>query len=254
MPDLPVLNALNAGRPPTPGEPPSLPEVREDPAFIAAGEAKDTFVRAAQMARMDHSLTDLYRAVGVVKAYNTCVQRLGELRVDLDARRARRMTWITSTGLPLGPGIPTDASPADRVVLLSAFTAAFERQAGAEKRARVLADAQRFGDESTLRATLTAALDESDWRTFDRWASEHSPTSGALAREWRKLNRLIGGYTGEVEALFEQQMFTLIRPPEEVRTLPSLVQAANNQAEAFNRHRGPGVPLRPMITVDQLLA
>jgi hypothetical protein len=231
----PALAALLARLRPAETEPPELPPLREDPNYLRAEQVKQTYVAAVAAANSSPALTDVYRAAAIVKAWTACVADLGQLRTDLDARRAARMEWIGRT-LPLGPGIPPGTSPADAAVLRAAFNAAYERarQSNEDERRRQLADAERFDDDAVRRAVLTACLDDSQWNTVNRWAEAHNPAAGALIREFQALGQLVTGFTGNSDTRFEQMQFAPPPAPAEVNQLPQLVQAHNNNVRRQN--------------------
>lgn len=236
-----------------------LPDLREDPDFLQAGQAKQMYVDAVAAANADPALTDVYRAAAIVKAWNTCLAELARLRNDLDARRQARADQI-GRGLPLGPGIPPGTSPADATVLRAAFTSALERarNSSEDDRRSQLADAERFGDDAVRRAVLTACLDDSQWNTVNRWAEEHDPAASALIVEWKKLTGLIAGWTGDMDVRFEQLQFSPPSRPIEVFDLPGLVAAHNNNVQARNASigvRNGQVPASgTILDIAQLLA
>jgi hypothetical protein len=233
----PALAALLARLRPQAAEAPALPPLREDPNFLRAALVKQAYVDAVASANADPALTDVFRAAAIVKAWTACVDELGQLRAELDARRNARMEWIgRGGGLPLGPGIPADTTPADAAVLRAAFNSAYERarNSNEDERRRQLADAERFDDDAVRRAVLTACLDDSQWHTVNRWADAHNPAAGALIVEFKQLAELVTGYTGNVDAKFEQIQFAAPPRPDEVATLPRLVDAHNANTQRHN--------------------
>ncbi|WP_433361927.1 hypothetical protein ACQPZX_29400 [Actinoplanes sp. CA-142083] len=215
--------------------PAPLPDVREDRSYTQALAAKETYTAAAAQARNDSLQHPAVRAAAVVKAYNACIQTLATLHEDLESRRRTRQEWI-ETQLPIGPGIAPGTTPADRTVLLAAFNAALAkaRETGTAGRASMLADAERFGDEAVRRAVFTASYDVSEWQLLDRWIDSHSPATRGLVDEWRTLQNLLLGYTGEMQLRFEQMAFAQPPKPSEVYELPRLVETFNATVRAHN--------------------
>lgn len=255
----PGFAALLARLRPELAEAPSLPPLREDPNFVRAGEVKRAYVDAVAAANADPGLTDVYRAAAISRAWTVCVQQLGELRTDLDARRTARQESIGRL-LPLGPGIDPAASPADRVVLMAAFSGAYEKAKAASEqdRAEQLETAERFGDDAGRRGALTALLDDAMWKSVNRWAEAHNPTAAGLFTEFKALGELILGYTGNVDTRFETMQFAAPPKPAEVDALPRLVTAHNNNVRRLNGATEVRNGTRPgggtVLDVAQLLA
>lgn len=234
--------------------PAPLAPVRDDPAFIEAQALQTEYANAAQAARQDFNATDIARATRVVKLWKTVVTRMVELRQDLNARRRARIEWI-ETQLPVGPGITAGTTAADRVVLLAAFNNAHDKakHAAQDDRETMLANAERFGDDVTRRAVLTAAIDDSQWPLVDGWAAKHATETGALLVEWRDLRSLVAGMPS-TDALFASQAFRTPQRPTEWHTLLPMVQAHNAAAIEHNRSPGRGnAPARPIIDLGDLL-
>lgn len=231
--------------------PAPLPDVREDPTYKQAEQAKATYVADAAAARNNNLAHPAIRAAGVVKAYNTVVQTLATLHEDLENRRRARRDWI-ETQLPLGPGIAAGTSPADAVVLRAAFNAALTkaREADAGGREAMLADAERFGDEPARRAVFTASYDRSEWQLLDRWIESHSPGTRALVDEWRLLQNLLRGYTGEMQVRFQGMAFSMPPRPSEAYDLPQLVAAYN---ASVREHNGGVAVSRGMAQAQSIL-
>lgn len=253
-----ALAAMLARLRPGAAEVPALPPLREDPAYLRAEQVKQQYVAAVAAANANPALTDIYRAAAISKAWATCAEQLASLRQDLDARRQARMDWIGRT-MPLGPGIPADTSPADAAVLRAAFTTAYERARNSTEaeRNRQLADAERFDDDAVRRAVLTACLDDSQWKTVDRWAEQHNPAAAALIGEFKGLGELVTGYTGNSDTRFEQMQFGPPPRPRELAQLPQLVEAHNGNARRHNGSldvRNGRVPAQAVLDLAQLLA
>lgn len=217
------------------GAPPALPPVKDDPAVTQARALQAKYLDDLQAARLDHRPTDIDRASNVVRVWKAAAAKLAELAADLHARRVARIEWIEKQ-LPVGPGIAADATAADRAVLVTAFNAALEkaRASSREQRLKMLDDAERFGDDVTRRAVLTASIDDSQWDVVNRWTGVASPETGDLIKEWMHLRKL---FTGQdtTDHGFQWQAFRALPRPPEWHDLPRLVQAHNQQVQNHNR-------------------
>lgn len=237
----------------TQAAPAPLPLVREDPSIVAGYEVQNQYTAAAQAARAAFGLTDIQRAEGILRAWKTASDQLAVLYRDLQQRRHTRAEWIEAQ-LPIGPGIPADASDADRAVLMSAFNTAraVAGAATADQRTRMLNDAERFGDDVTKRAVLTTSIDDNQWDLVDRWAEMHSPETGALLKEWVALQEALDGRG--FDHAWVRQALHQPRRPAEYHELPRLISAHNAQVLAFNQSRNRGnAPAQDLIALDSTL-
>lgn len=233
-----------------PSVPAPLPPIREDPSIVAGYAVKARCEAAMQAARNAVGVTDVDRAKGVLKAWKAGVDELTTLWGDLTARRTARREWIQQQ-LPFGPGVPDGVSAADRAVLMQAFNMALgaARQMTAEQRAAALADASRFGDDVTLRATLTAAVDASAWQVIDRWAEQHAPQTGALLAEWRDLGATLAGQS--FDSRWDSQALQLPARPPEYTDLPVLTAAVNAAIRSANAEAlRTGAPTQMPVELD----
>lgn len=251
-----ALNLLLARlHPAAMAEPPRLPEIREDPALTEAQAAQEQYLVDVRQARANTLEHDVFRAARVVKLYNGLIEKLTGLWEDLASRRRARLEWLQSQ-LPLGPNIAPGTSPADREVLLAAWHTALDkaRATDTDGRARMLADSERFGDETIRRAVFTASYDASEWQLLDGWMANSAPDTRALMEEWRGLNALIGGFSGDVWENFLRIQFQAPRKPQEVYDLPRLVDAYNISTRQQNLYLGAGQTAQAVLDVNQLLA
>ncbi|MET7705447.1 hypothetical protein [Micromonospora sp. NPDC005413] len=222
-----LLQALRGGSSTSPAGaavPPSLPPVNEDPMYLGAETLQRSYLTRAAEIRGNFDITDLAKAQQIAKLWvDTCAQ-LVEFGEDIQARRTARAEWIERQ-LPVGPGIPADVSPADRVVLNAAWRTAWERVTAGDhkRRQQLLAEATRFGDDTLKRAVLTACLDLSETDTVDEWTKSHDPATGALLTEWRYLRSLIAG--DHFDNRWEPLTFRKPPKPGEVNELPRLERA-----------------------------
>ncbi|NUW33419.1 hypothetical protein HTZ77_18570 [Nonomuraea sp. SMC257] len=217
-------------------EPAPLPPAQTDPAVTAASAAQAAYAAKVDAARSDAALSDLGRAEAIVQAYEEHGAELQRLAEDLHGRRVARLNHLQAQ-IPTGPGIPTDASPADAAVLQTAFRAHLEaaRQASPEKRQQMLADALRFGDDVQARAVLTAGQDAGHTKLIDQWADATGKRD--LLTEIRALNEELAGH-GPGRAWVGQAFRGAKRPPETF-TLPALRQEAEKAAQDAARARRP---------------
>ncbi|GGK59971.1 hypothetical protein Ppa06_26300 [Planomonospora parontospora subsp. parontospora] len=206
-----------------------LPPIRQDPAIAAGLAAADTYPAQIEAIRDDHTLSDLEKTEKLAQVHAEQEARMQALVENLYGRRRARLALLQQE-IPTGPGIPSDASAADRAVLNTAFRAALEqaRAADFDQRKAMLADAVRFDDEPTLRALLTAAGENGDNQLLDAWAGATGKTD--VVTEIRRLNaQLNGNHDGllwEAKALRMPQ-----RPPEVTRLLELRQKAAQEEAE-----------------------
>jgi len=232
-----------------------LPPPEQDPAITEAIQIKDTFTQTVQALRMNTTLTDLQVAQQVVTAWTAANDRIADLYNDLQARRQARITMLEQT-VPVGPGIPADASPADAAVMQQAFRAALAQAREAmPQRANtgssiipvkrntldgMLADAEAFDDDTLRRAVLTAAVENGTVHLIRSWAAQRG-----LSDQLDELAQLQEAITGRgLAGMWVIKAFTPIPKPEEVWKLPDLEAAA--QAQIEGRIRG-AVPLRRSV-------
>lgn len=218
--------------------PPPLPPAQEDPAVLAARAAHQTYLDTIQAARAEWDVTDLSKAEKITTAYAALDAELTRLYADLDTRRRNRMTYLEAQ-IPVGPGIPEDATPADRAVLATAFRAAFDRAkaAGHAERGQLLADAERFDDDAMRRATLTVCLDEGMNDLVKEWTLTRGGTLANLFTEGAALREALAGMGPDRGWVW--QAFMRPREPEEMRALPTLRAAAERQRERAARDARP---------------
>lgn len=228
-----LLGYLNL-TPTKPAEPPQLPPINEDPAILAGQEIQRVYSGEMQAARQDHTRTEIQRAEAVLRVWKTNNDRLAELYQDLQTRRTARADWIEQQ-LPIGPGIPTDTTRADKAVLQAAFNTALTaaRAANDNQLADMLADAERFDDDTKRRAVFTAAIDQSRWNIINAWTQTHAPDTGALLTEWKGLKSDIAGRSISSSG-WVWQSFRQIPRPSEIDTYPRLVEMHNRGVQAHN--------------------
>ncbi|MFI5495285.1 hypothetical protein [Actinoplanes sp. NPDC051859] len=241
---------------PQPATPQPLGHIRDDPSWAAAEQARQRYDQAVIAARNDSTTSRIGAAAAVTRAHRAATAAISAARQDLRGRRQARLEWLDEQ-LPLGPGVPIGATAADRAVLQAGFTAALAlaRTASPAARQKMLAEAERFGDDLTRRAVFTAALDTSDHKTLESWTQQYAPQTGAHLEERKQLRMLQDGYTGSTEYLFERQGFVVPPVPDEATELPRLVDEHNKAVYAHNlsKVRSPGWTARQPVDLETLL-
>ena len=215
--------------------PPPLPPARQDPAVAGALAEQEIYQSRRAAIDDDTSLTPLARAEAIAQAYTESSQIIERHAKDLRDRRTARLEHLRSQ-LPIGPGVPADASPADRAVLVAEFRAALERARSAhgQDAKRLLAEAIRFGDEATVRAVLTVAAERGEPQLLDQWAEAEGKQD--LLAELRELESALNG--AGPDALWESKAFRPLNRPIEVANLPFMRRQAEQEArEAEQRRR-----------------
>ena len=216
-------------------EPEPMGPTQHDPAVQAGYASQQAYTERVDAVRNDTQLSELAKAEAVVEAYEAQNAELQRLHSDLYGRRQARYEHLHAQ-LPVGPGITPDASPADASVLAAAFRNSLEkaREASRDQRHAMLNDAMRFGDQTMIRAIITAAEEVSDTRLIDAWAA--STGQEALVTELRAVNVQRHGHD-TMAALWEGQAFRAPRRPPEVGDLHALRKQAEETAQADARRR-----------------
>lgn len=222
-------------------EPAPLPPPREDPAITAGNAAQEVYQARRAAIDDDTTLDELARTEAIVEAYEQHLAVLNAHAQDLHDRRAARAEHLKAQ-LPLGPGIPDDASPADRAVLMAEFRAALERARSVvgEKSKSMLAEGLRFGDELHVRAVLTVAEERAEGQLFDQWAQATGNTP--LLAELRELTSALNGM-GSGRAWEAQAFRAPKRPANEIANLPALRRRAEEEARDEARRRQAATPV-----------
>lgn len=224
-----------------------LPPMGQDPSIVRGQEVRAEFVAAAQSTRQDRRLTNRQVAEQIVAAWESANSTLANLYEDLQNRRNARLEDLESV-VPIGPAIPAGASPADVVVIQQAFRTALAQARQAmpsiadpslaggnitpittptDTLDAMLADAEKFGDDTLRRAVLTAALETGNTRLVRSWTDLAGVTD--LLDE---LADLISAVAGQGQA--GSWNFTVFRPlpaPPEVAALQQLKASDARAAE-----------------------
>lgn len=219
---------------PTPAgtEPAPMPHPNADPDFAAARQAQAEFPAAVEAVRSHPVLSDLQRAEKVAEAHASYTAAVQAALDRVNARAKARHDWLAAQ-LPTGPGIPNDATHADRAALMAAFRGHYDKavKLSPDDRAKMLDAADRFGDEPARRAALTAILERSEIHTL----RDRNRYADLVAHIGEMTDLQHGG--GVTYRSFARQAFTLAAAPLEVAQLPELREA---EAEKLARWRAQG--------------
>lgn len=229
--------------------PPPLPHPKDDPAVRGARLVRDALGDALALLRADPNVTPINRARAVNKAWQRAAADQAAHWQDLADRRAARLAWVEQN-LPIRPDLPASASAADRQVLLAAWKTALDtaRAATVEQRAAMLGDAEKYGDDTTRRAVLAAAVDDSQWPVVEQWAATHNAPAAEVFAEWRELREAAAGHG--FDNLWITQAFRPLDQPAESKALPGLVEQHNADARQYNGTKHYAAPARPLIELE----
>lgn len=217
-----------------------LPPIREDPSIQAGYAAQQAYGARLNEIDADTTLDELGRAEAIVAAYEEHLTTVQTLAEDLHTRRVARAQHLAGQ-IPTGPGIPDDATPADRAVFATAFRSSLAqaRAAGLEERQQMLADAIKYGDDVLMRAVLSVADEKGEAKVFDQWAK--ATGKGDLLAELRALNEEIHG-AGPSRAWVGQALRAPRPPRNEMSSLPVLRQRAEQSAREAEQARRLATP------------
>ncbi|MFE9481462.1 hypothetical protein ACFYNM_23000 [Streptomyces spororaveus] len=184
----------------------------DDPDHLAARQSRATFATRADEIRTNPQWSDPYKAEQLAAAYGEHVAEVAGAYERVNERRRARLAYLDGL-VPSGPGIPEDASPADRAVLMAAFRGALEqaRTAPREQRGQLLAEAARYGDDAMQRAVLQHASDAGDVHLINEWVAETHGVRG-YSDERRSLRDALN--RGTSSGWDFKDFHTPQRPPE----------------------------------------
>lgn len=219
--------------------PAPMPHPNEDADHLAARASKTTFTAMTAGVRSNHNTSARYKAQQVAELYDTHVQQLTEAHESLTTRRRERLAHLESL-VPVGAGIPENATPADKAVLMTAFKAAWKEVQETDRagRQQLLAEAEKFGDDAARRAVLTYAVDLGEVDTVRTWTDFHLDEKG-LVDEAQKLRETLAGRG--LSRGFERQDFTPVPKPQEAYDWPLIKDDPNAQPGDRGRMVRPGV-------------
>lgn len=243
-----LLERLGVRRPSPPAAPDPLLPTKDDPDLLAGAAAKRQYLDALQEIRFIDS-PDISKARTIAAMWTQLNRTLAGHFEAYRTRVAARHDYLGAK-LPVGPGIPDDTSPADRAVLMAAWnnalaTARTSTANPARKhhpdgtadtmsrgRAAMLADAERFGDDTTRRAIITTYLDEGRWDLVEAWALTQPSEALPEIREWLDLGKILDGH--HFDWAWIRQYIGQPVKPDEVHALVGLVTAYNATVDAYN--------------------
>ncbi|MFD3503730.1 hypothetical protein [Streptomyces sp. NPDC058678] len=219
--------------------PAPMPHPNEDVDHLAARTSKTTFVEQADPIRSNHDASARWKAQQVSDLYDVHVREITEAYERLTARRRERLAHLESL-VPVGAGIAEDATPADKAVLMTAFRVAWKEAQATDRagRMRMLAEAERFGDDAQRRAVLTFAVDHGEVDTVRAWTDFHLEEKG-MVDEAQSLREVLAG-RGPNRG-FERQDFTPVPKPQEAYDWPLIADDPQAQPRDTGREVRPGV-------------
>ncbi|MFF3872925.1 hypothetical protein [Streptomyces sp. NPDC001978] len=219
--------------------PQPLPHANDDPNHLAARASKATFTTAAQAVRANPNISNRLKAQQVSDLYDTHVQETAQAYEQLTNRRRARLDYLESL-VPVGTGIPADATAADKAVLMTAFRAAWDtvKDTDRDGRARLLAEAERFDDDAMRRAVLTFALDNAETPTIRGWTAMHLDQKGYLD-EVGGLREALAGRG--IDRAWDMQDFKPLPKPQEAYDWRLIADSPHAQPGDTGRMVSPGV-------------
>jgi hypothetical protein len=202
-----------------------LPTITDDASIHGAQQATADYTAAIAAVRANNTLSALAKARAIAAEYQAVKARFADLWDNLQSRRLARLQHLKS-GLPIGPGVPDTATPAERVVIESAFRSALDRvrQSSPDQLDGLLSDAVRYGDETLRRAVITAAIAENRSGRIASQLARSYPDLAATLTEAAQVQAQLDG-TDTLTAGWERKAFWPIPTPDEVRSLPMLEHA-----------------------------
>ncbi len=207
--------------------PAPVPAIPDTPEVLTAQQMRSDYLQQVAAIRAG-SRDDITKAQHVVAAWQALNEALAVGLQDVLDRRRARVTWLEAQ-VPWGPDVPDSATDADRAVLLQAFRTvlAEARAATDDELHRLLTDAVAFGDDTGLRAGLTALVERDGGREKARtWWLQVTGTTELLD----EAARLADDYV--LWKMRVQQLFAPEAAPDEVEALRAAQQAAAHSAAA----------------------
>lgn len=223
----------------------ALSPVREDPAIEAGYAAKQAYTTRLREIRDDLDLSPLVKAEQLAAAHEKLLTELERLRADLHNRRTARLAVLESK-IPMGAGVATGTSPADRAVLTASFRSALDRARkadSAQARRKLLAEAERYDDDMQRRGVLSACFELGELEIVSEWIQEHTSfrDRDSFLEELRTLRGQLAG-TIPIDHMWEMQALGEPQRPREMANLPAL-RAQRDALAAQQRRLPPGTTL-----------
>jgi hypothetical protein len=205
-----------------------MPPINQDPAIIRGYALRQAFDLECTPILADTTLSDIGMAQKIANLHAVVTTEVAAARENYKNRRNARMAELAQV-VPIGPDVPPAASPADKAVLMQAWrtTLAEARECDGPARFQMLAEAERFDDDTVRRAVLTAASDNGEVGIINQWAS----TRPECAAQLRELLALRAASVND--GLISRQAFGPIPEPTEMANLPTLLANAERDQQAF---------------------
>lgn len=209
-----------------------LPPLSEDPKLLAAQQVRAEYTAMLSEIYNDLRLSDLARAEKVDAAWRSVSEMLPQLANELLAKYKATLDQLAQI-IPIGPNVPEGSSPADTSALHAAFRVSLTQARDAERSDldALYTDAIRFGDDTLLRAVLTAASEAGYGEIMQRWVNTQPPSVGAQFNDLVRIRDFLGGST--TDNLIFIQAFKTPEQPAESLQLPT-IQMLTEQSAALN--------------------
>lgn len=204
-----------------------MPHPNEDADNLAARASKEAFAAMVAEARNNPNASGRLKAQQVHELYAQHVTEIRQAYERVTARRQARLAELESL-VPVGPGIPEGTSPADRAVLMTAFRAALDSARNADRKGlqALLADAERYGDDSMRRAVLTHAMDTGEVGIVQSWTDRNTDQAGAM-NEVAQLRGVLDGHGHG--SRWDYKDFNPVAVPQEALDWPRIADNPNAQ-------------------------
>ncbi|UGQ15032.1 hypothetical protein LO772_16570 [Yinghuangia sp. ASG 101] len=189
----------------------------DTPENLAARASKQAFAERVDAIRNDRMLSDAGKAKALRAARAAHERELQDAYTQLDTRRRDRLAHLLGQ-IPNGTGIPDDATPADKAVLMAAFRGARAQVAATKtekERQALMADAVRFGDDAMINALTTHGLEHGETPLIAAWA-DHRAEPG-FVDELTELHGLVNGTSANMVRSFDNQDFRPAAVPTDMR-------------------------------------
>lgn len=186
----------------------------EDPDHLAARQARLDFAGRVQEIRDSRVWSDEHKAEQIAALYEQHVKEISDAYGRVTERRQARLDYLNGL-VPSGPGIPDDASPADRAFLVQAFRSNLEQATNAPRGdlPQLLAEAERYGDDSMQRAVLQHASDSGNTRLINDWVARTHNVPG-YSEERGQLHNAVNRGPGSWSGWDYKDFQTPAAPPE----------------------------------------
>lgn len=226
-----------------------LPDLQNDPAVVRGNTVKNNYTVAVQVIRGNSQLSDIGQGQQIAQAWQAANAGLVAAYQDLRTRYQARSDALLAK-LPLGPApVAPGTSPADEALLLQIFRNNVEQARNAAPDdttsngnigrispaagtlSAMLADAQKFNDDSLLRAVMTVAWETGNITLVRSWCDANGLSD--LLDETAQVQQVLAN--NGFSSLWITPALSLIDEPAESVNLPRLVAAAQAAVVDANR-------------------